>query len=87
MGPRGWGPKAGAPKGGERGSEPRKICFPEEWGSKGGRGAKISRFFSPSPATIFFLSSISLGVLVEFWWCLEPQGPSNVHVWSSRAVV
>ena len=27
------------------------------------------RFFFPSPATIFIHSSLSGGLLVEFWWC------------------
>ena len=51
------------------------------------RTAQNFAFFSLLPTTIFFLSS-SLGCpLVEFWWCLKRRGPSNVHVWSSRAVV
>ena len=35
------------------------------------------------PLSFFFL----WGLLIEFWWCFEAPGPSNVHVWSSRAVV
>ena len=41
---------------------------------KGG-GPKISRFFFPPPATIFFLLSLSWGPFVEFWWCLKRRGP------------
>ena len=36
---------------------------------------------------LFFLSSATIFILVEFWWCDRRPGPSNVHVWSSRAVV
>ena len=53
--PKGGGPKVGAPKGG---------------GPEGG-GPKISRFFFPSPAAKFVLSSLSGCLLVEFWWCLK----------------
>ena len=28
------------------------------------------------------LSSLSGGLLVEFWWLFEAPGPSNVHVWA-----
>ena len=75
--PEGWrprrveAPKGGAPKGGgPEGWKPRRVEAP-----KGGR-PKISRFFLPSPATIFFLLSLSLGgPFVEFWWCLKRRGP------------
>ena len=40
---------------------------------KGG-GPKISRFFFPSSRRNF-LSSLSWGPLVEFWWCLKHRGP------------
>ena len=47
---------------------------PGGWAPNGGAPKsgepKISRFF-PSPATIFFLSSLSWGPFVEFWWCLK----------------
>ena len=36
-----------------------------------GCGPNISRFFSPSPAPIFALSSLSGSLLVEFWWFFE----------------
>ena len=36
---------------------------------------------------LYFHSFFLSGGLVEFWWCFEAPGPSNVHVWSSRVVV
>ena len=72
----GGAPKDGAPKGGGP-----KEGAPKEGGPKGvggpkGGGPKISRMiFFPSPATIFFLSSLSWGLLVEFWWYLKRRGP------------
>ena len=79
-GPKGWGakprksgaPKGGAPKGGAH----------ERW-----RGANISRFFFLFPPQNSFFSSLSGGLLVEFWWCFEAPVHSNVHIWSSRVVV
>ena len=72
----GWAPK-------EWSTEPRKMkpegVWPRSRGVPNGGRSKISLFF-PSPATIFFLSSLSWGsrgILVV--------GLSNVHVWSSRA--
>ena len=53
---------------------------------EGPEGPKFSRFFH-SPATFVILSSSLGGLLVEFWWCFEAPGGSNVHVWSSWAVV
>ena len=50
------------------------------------RGEPKNSLFFPSPASIrsFSLSGgSSRGILVVF----EAPGPSNVHVWSSRAVV
>ena len=44
------------------------------------------RSFFPSPASIFILSSLGVR-FVDLWWCDWRPGPSNVHVWSSRAVV
>ena len=82
--PEGWSPqgwsreptKGGAPKGGA----------PMGAAPKGG-GPKISRFFSLSRPHFhyfsLFLWGSSRGILVLF----EAPGPSNVHVWSSRAVV
>ena len=49
------------------GAQPRKSGAP-----KGGR-PKISRFFLPVPQNSFF-SSLSGGLLVEFWWCLKRWG-------------
>ena len=63
---------------------------PKSWGPKGGapngRGPKFHAFFLSRSN---FLSFIPLfgGLLVEFWWRFEAPGPSNVRVWSSRAVV
>ena len=68
---------------------PRRVC-PEGWGPEGwgpeGWGPKISRFFSFSRHSFhsFLLLFWSFrGILVVF----EAPGRSNVHVWSSRAVV
>ena len=36
---------------------------------------KISRFFFPLPPQNSFFSSLSGGLLVEFWWCLKRRGP------------
>ena len=58
---------------------------PEGWGPQGW-GAQNFALFVPSPATFFFLLSLG-SLLVEFWWCFEAPGPSNVHVWSYRVVV
>ena len=88
-GPNGGGPNGGGPKGGE--PEPGKSGAPKGGAPKGGGpnggGPKISRFFFPSPAgkfALFFpLWGSSRGILVVF----EAPGRSNVHVWSSRAVV
>ena len=43
----------------------RRIPFP--------RTAQNFALFFPSPATIFILSSLSRGPLVEFWWREAPQ--------------
>ena len=71
--------------GGQKGGGPNlENVWPRREGAPNG-GAKISRFFFPPPATIFFLPSLSWGsrgILVVF----EAPGPSNVHVWSSRVV-
>ena len=48
---------------------------------------KISLFFFSLPPQNSFFSSLSGCLLVEFWWCFWRPGPSNVHVWSSWAVV
>ena len=69
--------------GGRRGGGPEGA---EGWGPEGARsGAQNFAFFFPSPATKFVFSSLSGGLLVEFWWCFEAPEPSNVHVWSPRA--
>ena len=62
-----------------------KAGAPQGGAPKGGR-PKISRFFSLTRHYFhsFFLSwGSSGGILVVF----ETPGPSNVHAWSSRAVV
>ena len=86
--------KVGAPKGGA--SKGGALNLEYGGGAKDGarkgvwagteEGPKFRTFF-PSSTTNFFLSSLPGGLLVEFWWCFEAPGPSNVHVWSSRAVV
>ena len=49
---------------------PRRGGAPKGGGPKGGR-PEISRFFSLSRRKISFFSSLSGGLLVEFWWCLK----------------
>ena len=56
--PKGWGPRRGG--------------GPEGVGGLKGGGPKISLFF-PCPQNSFF-SSLSGGLLVEFWWCLKRRG-------------
>ena len=73
-GPEGWAKprKSGAQKGGSR-----EGCGPEGWGPEGwDESAPNFALFFPSPATMFALFVLSLGVLlVEFWWCLKRRGP------------
>ena len=65
--PRSLGPRrVGARRVGSAGGAPK------------GGGPKILRFF-PSPAPFSLFLSLSEGLLVVFWWCLEAPGPSNVH--------
>ena len=71
MGPsKGGAPKGGAPKGGA---------------PKGG-GPKISRFFFPSSATIFFLLSLSWGPCVEFWWFESCSIFRSVPIMASESI-
>ena len=74
----GAGSKGGGPEGGGA----------EGWGPDGWEAQKIGAFFfatlPPSFSFFFSLSGGSFrGILVVF----EAPGRSNVHVWSSRAVV
>ena len=79
----GWEGEGGE---GERGRGAAKGGAPKGGALKGGM-PMISRFFSLSHHSFHsFLPSL-VGPFVEFWWCFEARGPSNVHVWSSRAVV
>ena len=55
----------------------RHLLGRREGGGPKGGGPKISRFFFPSPATIFILSSFG-GPLVECWWCYS-LGPPGLH--------
>ena len=91
-GSKGGAPKGGAPKGG--GPNPGKVgprrvgrrVGPRRVGAPKGGGPKISRFFFPVPPQIvlfFPLWGSSRGIWVMF----EAPGRSNVHVWSSRAVM
>ena len=43
---------------------------------------KISLFVFPLPPQNSFFSLLSVGLLVEFWWCFRRPGSSNVHVWA-----
>ena len=101
--PKGGAPKGGAPKGGAPKGGAPKGGAPKGGGPKGGGpnpekveprrveprrvGAQNFALFFPSPATKFVLFfplwGSSRGILVVF----EAPGRSNVHVWSSRAVV
>ena len=76
--------KSGGPKGGGQKWGPERWSF-EGWGPKGGR-PKNSRFF-PSPAAKFVLFFPLWGSSRGFLVVFEAPGHSNVHVWSSRAVV
>ena len=69
---KGGGKKGGGPKG----CWPRRVGGPnlEKVGGPKGGGPKISRFFSLSRRKISFFSSLSGGLLVEFWWCLKRRG-------------
>ena len=55
-------------------------------GAPNGGGPKFCAFF-PSPATVFILFSLSFGLFRGILVVFEAPGRSNVHVWSSRAVV
>ena len=93
-GPKLWGPagrrefwpiQGAAPKGG--GLNPEKVGAPKGGGWARRVGAQNFAFlFSPLPPQNSFFSSLSGGLLVEFW-CLKRRGAQNVHVWSSRVVV
>ena len=61
--PKGGGPKGGGPKGGG----------PKGGGPKGGGAQNFALFFPLLPQNSFF-SSLSGGLLVEFWWCLKRRG-------------
>ena len=61
---------------------------PEGWGPEGCEAQNFALFSLSRPHFRSFFFSLSLwgssrGILVVF----EAPGPSNVHVWSSRAVV
>ena len=89
-GPEGWGPEGRGPEG--WGPNPEKVgatrVGPRRVGPRRVGGPKFRVFFFfPCPAAKFVFFSLSGGLLVEFWWCLKRRGRSNVHVWSSRAVV
>ena len=70
---------SGAPKGeGQKGGA-RRSGGPKVSGPEGRGGPKFRTHFR----SFFSLCRSSRGILVVF----EALGPSNVHVWSSRAVV
>ena len=61
--PKGWGPEGWGP-GGPKGGAPK------------GGGPKISRFFFPSPATVFYsFFHLFWSFSWEFWWCLKRRDP------------
>ena len=66
-----FGSKGGTPKGGEL---------------KGGatkEGGRAQNFALLSLSCHNFPFSLG-GLFVEFWWCFEAPGPSNVHVWRTK---
>ena len=77
------------------GPEPRKSGAQKGGAPKGGApkggtpkgGAQNFALFLPSPATVFILFSLSFGLFRGILVVFEAPGRSNVHVWSSRAVV
>ena len=92
VGPRRVGPRRVGRVGGQpQKSEGPKLWGPEGWGPEGWGperwGPKISRFFFPLPPQNSFFSSLSFGLFRGILVVFEASGPSNVHVWSSRAVV
>ena len=72
---RGGGAKGGGPKGV---GPTQKKWGPEGWGPEGwgheGVGARNFALFFPLPPHNSFFSSVSGGLLVEFWWCLKRRG-------------
>ena len=73
-GPEGWEPKprkSGSPKGG--GPNPEKVGARRVGGPKGGRAQNLALFSLFRHKNSFF-SSLSGGLLVEFWWCLKRRG-------------
>ena len=68
----GQGPKprkSGGPKGGALKGGALKGGGPQGGGPNGGEPKNDFAFF-PSPAQNSFFSSLSGGLLVEFWWCV-----------------
>ena len=63
VGPRRVGPRRVGPR--RVGPKPRKSGGPK------GEGAQNFAFFFPLPPQNSFFSSLSGGLLVEFWWCLK----------------
>ena len=70
----------------------RRHFFGEEGGGKGFEITNLQkprpklRSIFPSPATIFILSSLSWGLLVDIGGDFEGRDPSNVQVWLSGCV-
>ena len=99
-GPEGWGPEEWRPEGlgAQRGGGPdlEKVSAPrvgalkgggsQRGGPKGG-GPKFRVLFSLSRQHFISFLSLSRGSLRGILVVFEAPGPSNVHVWSSRAVV
>ena len=90
---RGCGPKSGGQEGGGSkggGPNPEKVGAGRVGAGRVGArrvgSPKFRVFFFPLPPQNSFFSSLSGGLLVEFW-VFEAPGPSNVHISSSRVVV
>ena len=71
VGPRRMGPRRVGPR--RVGSPTQKKWEPEGWGPEGWEGPKFRAFF-PVPLQNSFFSSLSGGLLVEFWWRLKRRG-------------
>ena len=63
----GWGSKGGRPN-------PEKVGPRRVVGARRVGGPKFRAFFFPVPPQNSFFSSLSGGLLVEFWWCLKRRG-------------
>ena len=80
VGPRRWGPEGG-PEG--VGARTQKRWGPKGLGPRRVGAQNFALFFSLSRRKFHSFFSLG-GLLVEFWWCFEAPGRSNVHVWRAQ---